>query len=230
MEKTKRLKVSLYLNAANFVLVTAALILASAGVKIVNADVLDGAGISLWQFFTVQSNVLAAVSSLVCAIYAFLILKGRISGVPLAVKLFKMISTAGVALTFMTVVFYLIPVTGGNWWMLFANHNIILHLIAPLIAIISFCAFEPTGEIKFYFTPLGVAHMFLYGIYYMATAYTHMEGGEIPYKYNWYLFASANVFMTVVISIMMIAASYAFTVAIWAINKKVFSSSEKARR
>lgn len=86
-----------------------------------------------FRFFTVQSNVLCAISALFLLLYpdadwAFYL---------------KYIGTCAVTVTMMTVLLFLGPVFGYQY--MFRGSDLFMHLLTPLMAIVSFCVFERRG-------------------------------------------------------------------------------------
>lgn len=94
-------------------------------------------GIKAFRFFTVLSNELCAVSALVMAIS-----QARGSASP-GVVLFKYLGTVSVTVTLLTVLFFLGPTMGYR--VLLSGRDLYLHLIGPLMAIVSFCFLEKKG-------------------------------------------------------------------------------------
>ncbi|MDO4815837.1 MAG: hypothetical protein Q4A83_04440 [Bacillota bacterium] len=91
-------------------------------------------------FFTNDSNILAALCCLVLAPFN---IKSIISGrdeIPQWVLLLKFVGTVAVTLTMMVVLLFLGPTQG--YGKMFTGVTLELHLICPLLAIISFCFFE----------------------------------------------------------------------------------------
>ncbi len=114
--------------------------------------------VKAFRYFTVLSNVLCAVSALVMAI-------GQASGsVSPGVVMFKYLGTVSVTVTLLTVLFFLGPTIGYK--VLLSGRDLYLHLIGPLLAIISFCFLEKKG-----LSPgaalLGLLPVLLYGAVYL---------------------------------------------------------------
>ena len=118
----------------------------------------------VFRFYTTQSNVLCAVSALLMAVFA---LAGN---VPEWVWLLKYIGTAAVTVTMLTVFFFLAPSIasiGKNWVeILLTGSDIFMHLLTPLMALVSFCVFERRG-MTFPQCLLGVLLVVLYGPLYL---------------------------------------------------------------
>ena len=94
-----------------------------------------------FRFYTCQSNALCAVTALIMAVF-------RLSGaVPQAAWILKYTGTAAVTVTMLTVFLFLAPSVGKDWYgvLLKGSGNLFMHLLTPLLALVSFCAFEKQG-------------------------------------------------------------------------------------
>ncbi|MBQ6960459.1 MAG: hypothetical protein IJP78_05735 [Clostridia bacterium] len=111
-------------------------------------------GKKAFRFFTVQSNVLCAVSALLMCLFPDVH----------AVWLVKYAGTAAVCVTMLTVLFYLGPVYGYK--KLLSGSDLFMHLITPLLALVSFAVFEKRG-LSFSEALWGLAPVILYGALYM---------------------------------------------------------------
>lgn len=114
-------------------------------------------------YFTCQSNVLCAVACLLMAVAA---IAGRI---PEWIWILKYIGTAAVAVTMLTVFFFLAPCVGKGWVKTLLTDNtaeLFMHLITPLIAIFSFSVFEKRG-MTFFRALFGMLPVILYGSLYI---------------------------------------------------------------
>ena len=90
----------------------------------------------IFRYFTVDSNILCAVSCLFSLIQT---LGGRRAGSK-ALMLFRYAGTAAVTVTMMTVLLFLGPVYG--YASMFSRWNLWLHLLGPILAIVSFVWLE----------------------------------------------------------------------------------------
>ena len=92
-------------------------------------------GLKAFRFFTVLSNAFCAVAALVMAI-------GQIGGaVSRPVFLLKYLGTVSVTVTLLTVFLFLGPSLGG-YRELLRGDNLYMHLVGPLLAILSLCLTE----------------------------------------------------------------------------------------
>ncbi len=143
----------------------------------------------IFRYFTVDSNILCAVS---CVFPLIGMLRGRKTESE-AVMLLRYAGTSAVTVTMMTVLLFLGPVYG--YPSMFSGWNLWLHLLCPLLAIVSFVWLERDGtgpEKKHLF--LSILPVAVYGIvYYVMTVATGSEKGGWPdfYGFNrngkWYL-------------------------------------------
>lgn len=93
-------------------------------------------GIAL-SYYTEDSNIFSLVIS---CIYLFYLMKDK---VPKLVHVLKYMSVIGLTLTFLVVILILIPMYDFNFkWFLFEGDLLFFHLLAPIVAFISFVFFE----------------------------------------------------------------------------------------
>ena len=117
---------SLILNGINFLLVFGVIIRSVIGRK----DPLP-----LFRYFTVLSNILCAIASLAVVIaWCF-------GEPPLWVLILKFAGTAAVTVTMLTVLLVLGPLS-HEWKELLTKEQLLLHLICPLLALVSLLVFE----------------------------------------------------------------------------------------
>ena len=115
-----------------------------------------------FRFFTCQSNVLCAVSALMTA-------AAQLAGsVPRWIWTIKYMGTAAVTVTMLTVFLFLAPSVGKDWYgvLLKRPRDLIMHLITPLLAIISFCSLEKQG-MTFLQSLWGLVPVAVYGPHYL---------------------------------------------------------------
>ena len=118
-----------------------------------------------FRFFTIQSNALcAAAALLMCIAEVYCLTQGN-AAVPTAVLLLKYIGTAAVTVTLVTVLVYLGPAIG--YPPLFAGSSFYMHLVGPLLAIVSFCFLEKSGHLSFAASLTGMLPVILYGALYL---------------------------------------------------------------
>ena len=113
------------------------------------------------RFFTTLSNLLCAAA---CLLTALAINAG---GIPEWIWMLKYIGTAAVTVTMLTVLFFLAPTFGkGALKVLLSGTDLFMHLITPLLALVSFCVFERRG-MTFCQSLWGLLPVVLYGPLYL---------------------------------------------------------------
>ena len=114
------------------------------------------------RFFTTQSNILVAAASLLTA----LALSSE-ETIPRWIWTLKYIGTAAVTVTMLTVFLFLAPSIGKDWVKyLLTGSDIFMHLLTPLLALVSFCVFERQG-MTFCESLWGMLPVLLYGPLYL---------------------------------------------------------------
>ena len=108
-----------------------------------------------FRFFTVQSNVFCAVSALLMCLFPAQSWSWTL----------KYIGTSAVTVTMLTVFFFLGPSMGG-YGPLLKGSDFFMHLVTPILSIVSFCAFERRG-MSFATAMLGMLPVALYGVLYL---------------------------------------------------------------
>ena len=116
-------------------------------------------GIRSLRFFTILSNLFCACASLAVALSS---LQGTI---PYGIWLLKYVATSSVAVTFLTVMFFLGPTQGYKEQL--KGWGLFLHLICPVLAIFSFCFLERAYPLSFAVSLLGMLPVGLYGALYL---------------------------------------------------------------
>ena len=116
-----------------------------------------------FRYYTCQSNVLCAAACLLTAVFT-------IAGeVPEWAWLLKYAGTAAVTVTMLTVFLFLAPSVGKGWektLLTGSAHDLAMHLVAPVLALVSFSVFEKRG-MTFSQALIGMLPVFLYGILYI---------------------------------------------------------------
>jgi len=112
----------------------------------------------VFRYFTTLSNALCAATALAMVICTLL------GEVPVVVQTLKYVGTCSVTVTFLTVMLFLGPAT-KDYKRLLSGANLFLHLICPVLAIVSWIAFEK-HNMSFYNVVFGTLPVVLYGALY----------------------------------------------------------------
>ncbi|MBP5242483.1 MAG: hypothetical protein J6Z36_02190 [Clostridia bacterium] len=183
-------------------------------------------GISGWdclRFFTVLSNMFVAIAAAIILCYNIRnVLKDEYVFPKWAMRV-KFSATVAVTVTLLTVILFLGPLQvafGNSYFSLFGNNNLFLHLITPVLAIITLLFFERTENFEFKNTWLGLIPTVLYSILYvvMVVIIGEENGGWMDF----YGFTfGGNLWVTPFSLLIMYADKYAFSVGEWFLQKKI---------
>ena len=137
----------------------------------------DNMGIRTFCMFTVNSNILAAISSFAIIPYAIDGIRKREYTLPDWVVVFMMTGTTAVALTFLISLFVLSPVKG--FVLIFTGSRFFLHGVCPILNIIAFCVFVTSHKIKVKELLYALIPVAIYAIIYfvMVVVITEERGG-----------------------------------------------------
>ncbi len=196
---------SLVLNSANAVLVTVSILWFFIGGGVGNMAV---SGSRCFIYFTNDSNILAALCSLAAIPFAVLsLVRGRDS-YPAWVLTLNAAGTAAVTLTMLVVLVFLGPTQG--YAAMYDGVCLPLHLICPLLSLVSFCFFERGLVFTKKRLVLAVLPAFVYGTVYLVNV-VFTGTWEDFYGFNiggfWYLSY-----------IVIIAVTYALALGIGALH------------
>ena len=214
----KKKKVSMVLNFLIVVLVAVASIFMFAGIKVTNDGLLDATKLSMFKYFTVDSNILVAISSIILIYYEKKLLNKDIKTIHKNVYIFKLMGTVGVTLTFLTTLFFLTPQYG--FIAMFSNSNLLFHLLVPLLSIISYVFFEHHNN-KFRYALYGLIPMFIYSIYYTLNIILHLNSGGLTVTYDFYGFLKGNISNVVYVLPIMYMFTYFISLVLVMLNKKL---------
>ena len=217
----KYLKPSLIINSIIVILVTIATIFMFTGFKFMpDGMLLEATKMNMFRFYTVDSNILVGVVSLLVIIFEIKLMKGKIEEIPKWVYNLKLMGVAGITLTFVVTLVFLAPLYG--FYAMYNNSNLFYHLIIPILSLISYICFE-NYENKYRYALIGMIPMFIYSVYYTTEVLLHLENGKPTWEYDFYGFLQGNV-MNIFITIPIIfAGTYVLSLIIVILNKKVLN-------
>ena len=217
----KKMKVAFGLNVLIFMLELFAVIWMMSGK---GGGILSGSRLSALKYFTVDSNILLGITAIIAAIDEKRVLDGKKSGVSTSTLIAKLVGTVGVTLTMIVTVFYLVPITAATYgvFALFTYSNFFLHLLNPILAIITFLFFEQTDSIAFRHTFTGIVPMLIYAVYYVSVALSHSSNGRVLKGYDWYGFFAFGIESAVIIVPILILLTYGISFLLWKLNRRAF--------
>lgn len=161
MKTNKKILFALILNI--LVVISTAVITAS--YYFYSRNPLVETGLDSYKFFTTDSNILAALSSLVLIPFEIQILRGKRDRLPHAAVVFKYIGMTSVMLTFITVITVLLPQYDAAFLLL--GTAFYMHLAGPLAALVTFLFLETDTKIRLPETFLALIPTVLYGSVYL---------------------------------------------------------------
>lgn len=217
----KQIKISLILNSVISFLVLLGTFFMVTGIKFMSqTETLSSTGFNPLKFYTVDSNILVGIASLILVIYEISLLKNKKEYIPKIVYLLKYIATVAVSLTFIVTLLYLVPLYGSNFMYLYQNSNLFFHLIVPILSVISYILFEK-NDMKFSYTFYGTSTMIVYGLYYATNVLLHQIDGKVTYEYDWYGFVQGGVSLMIIVIPIMFIVTYLISFILYKLNKKV---------
>ena len=215
-----KIKISIIINSLIVLLVALATIMMFTGFKFMDGDlVLESSKVSMFRFYTVDSNIFMGIVSLIFLIKEISFVKGKSNSISVGYYILKLIGTVGVTLTFLTTVLYLSRVVDGGLVVLLKNSNLFYHLIVPVLSMITFIFFEKTDKIKFKYTFLGTITMVMYSVFYVINILIHMENGTVALEYDWYYFVQNGILSIFIVLPIMLVFTYIISLGLWKCNK-----------
>ena len=218
----KREKLSIIFNCLIFIFTLFATISMIIGFKFMGQlEVLSERNFKSFKYFTVDSNVFAGLFSLAYVIYKLTANGKNRSVMPRAFYILKLAAATGVTLTMMVTVFYLAPTSNGNFLHYFLNSNFFMHLITPLLCIISFIFFEVAEPQKLIMSVPGIIPMLLYSFFYTPNVLLHLDNGKVVRAYDWYNFLAGGAQTVWIVVPVLYLITWIFALGLWALNRKL---------
>lgn len=160
-------------------------------------------GTKSFRYFTIDSNILVAISSILMII-SILFKKQNI-----VIDVINYVSTCQISLTLITVLIFLGPTMGYK--PLLANEQLLLHLIVPLLKIINCLIFENHKNIMIKHTFYSFIPYLIYATFYIINVLI-IKSWEDFYGFTKYLGTAFNImFMTLLIGIITYVLYFAIT-------------------
>ena len=185
------------------------------------------------KYFTVLSNLLVAFAALFCIPFNVrAIVTGK--GYPLPVFVLKLVGTMSVALTFLTVCFFLAPQAGWDLAGQFGNFSFekiefFMHLVAPVAAMLCFLFFDTASrKTKLLVNILSIVPGLFYGVFYILNYFLGFTEGAGGTR-DWYGFVSVggSPIFAILIFAGIIVALFVLSILFWLINRGVASVKEE---
>lgn len=222
MNTKNQLNTAYRLNIITFILILFSTLWMFSGIHFGNAPaVLEANRLMMFKYYTVDSNVIMGLIALYVAIIQNKVIKGTLNSVPTWIYSIKLMGVVGVTLTMLVTVFFLTPTLGFN--ACFNNSNLFLHVINPIISIVTFLRYENTDKLLFKDTFLGISTMLIYTVYYISVAATHSHNNIVDEGYDWYGFLVLGLNTAFVVIPVIILITYLISFALWRLNRKFYS-------
>lgn len=216
----KRMKISLAFNILIVLFTVFAFIVKITKFSFMPGDeiILSDSVVEVFRFFTVDSNLIMAIIAFIFACFEISILLGKKKDIPKNMYVLKLMGTTSVTLTFLVVFLYLSWVVKGGPYTMIINSNLFLHLVNPILSIITFIFFEKSNKLRFNDTFLGLVPMGLYGVFYLGNVISHAENGIVSLEYDWYGFVQNGVWTMVIVIPLIFILTYFSSYLLWKFN------------
>lgn len=208
MYRYSKFKVAYYLNIVLVVLGVVGLI-----VSIINN------GLGLFSYYTQDSNILGLLSSLLFVVTGYESFKSKMVKTNNFVAKFRFMATACMCLTFLVVIFVLIPAAGFKWtgWYLFSGANLYYHTLCPIISFISFMFFENVVNLRFVNTVINFIPTVIYAIITITLNALNIMYGPYPFlKVH-----EQSIAMSVVWFILIVGGSWGLSILLYIVKRKL---------
>ena len=135
----------------------------------------DHMGIRTFCMFTVNSNILAGLSMMLCIPYTVDGLRTGYYHLPDWVVVLMHMAVTAVALTFLVSLFILAPVKGFE--LIFSGSRFFLHGVCPVLSIVTFCCLICSHLVKLKESYLALIPVLIYTIVYLMVVLIGEENG-----------------------------------------------------
>ena len=132
----------------------------------------------MFQFYTQDSNLLALAACAVLALYQIRALRYG-SEIPLWAMQFKYFAVCCLSVTFLVVIFVLMPMMGGMWLM--EGTMLYHHLLCPLAAFFGFVFAEKGADIKTKSVCIAMIPTVIYALTLIVLNLLHIVEGPYPF-------------------------------------------------
>lgn len=204
------------MNGILFVLVLIAFIIMFTGFEFMGHGVpFTTTKLSVFKFFTVDSNLLLGISSLL-----LLLEERKKEEVKEGFYVLKFAATTSVFLTFMVTAVFLAPFSPYRFIDFYMNSNLLFHFLIPVLSIISFLFFD-SKTFPFRYTFYGLMPMILYAIGYVIYILPHVQGNRVSLKYDFYGFFRGGVSTVFYVVPVMLITTYVLGFLLWFFQKQI---------
>lgn len=214
MRNNKLFIASFITNIVTFLLVLVGVIL----MVTIRVSVLGTTDITVFKYFTFQSNVFMGAVAFIYAYYQLLILLNKRDNLPHVLLVFNHVGTTAVGLTFLVVILFLAPGYGFN--LMYQGANLFFHGIVPVIAMINFMFIQKECAIKFSDTVFSIIPSLLYGIVYFIVVVATNGYGNI--NIDFYMFGANGPLIGAFNFLAVLSIAYIFGLILYFVHLVVF--------
>lgn len=180
--------------------------------------ILTGSKWKAFKYFTVQSNLFMGVASGI-SLYFLVFKKDKY---PTWIVVLKLMAVTCLTLTFLTVLGYLAPLMGI--WLVFLGANLYMHLIIPVLSIVTFITIEPKVDLKFKWNLFSIIPSGTYGIFYLSCLCAFNDFGNVD-GWDWYAFGTFGIGVGLVMLFGLNLVAFGSSVGIAKLYKKIVIKS-----
>ena len=214
MKNNKLFIASFILNILTFLLVLTGVIV----MVTVGSGELTDRSITVFKFFTFQSNIFMGFVASIYAYYQLLILLNKKDKLPHVLLVFNHVGVTAVGLTFMIVLLFLAP--GYSFVKMYSNANLFFHALVPLVAMANYMFIEKESKIKFIETLFSIIPSLLYGIvYFIVVASLNAYGDK---DIDFYMFGAQGPLIGAFNFLAVMSIAYAIGLVIYFVNLAIF--------
>ncbi len=215
-----KVKVSIVLNCLIVLMVLFATIVMMTGFEFMAHETpMTATKLSVFQFFTVDSNILVGIGSLLLMIEEILSLKKK-REVRKFYYVFKYVGVVSVLLTLILTACFLAPFSIFGFFAFYQNSNLFFHFLIPVVSVISFVFFDRC-LLSFKDSFYSIIPMACYAIYYMGRVLPHVQNGKVSYTYDFYGFLRGGVYTIFYVVPIIFLLTYAIGFLVFLIHKKI---------
>ncbi len=173
-------------------------------------------GFKMFYFYTQDSNLILMISCLIMAIFQLRIITNKSNEIPAGLQRLKFIATSVVTLTFLIVVFVLIPLAGWDSLLdkLFLKAKLYHHFLCPLLAFFSFVCLEKNPKLKIKDTVYALIPTVVYAL--ILTILNILKIVEGPYPF--FKVYEQSVFISCIWFITILTVAYGICVMVFFLN------------
>ena len=214
MKISKLFIASFILNILTFALVVVGVIVMAT----VRISTLGATDITVFKYFTFQSNIFMGAVAFIYALFQLLILLNKRDKLPHVLLVFNHVATAAVSLTFLVVVFFLGAIYGYN--LMYTGANLFFHGLVPVLAMIKFMFIDKESEIKFSDTVYATIPPFLYGTVYLINVVVQNGFGDV--NIDFYMFGANGPVFGILTFLTILGVTFGFGLVLYFVHRIVF--------